>query len=244
MPRCRRIKQPQRGWWPGRARSGTRPPGACSRGSPACKLEGVVRLLGLGGGGGDGADDCDASAAACGWEQRGNGGAHRLGGPPRCQPGAEAVGGGLVPAQPSKLVRLSKLPPPCLPVHPRLPSPVPQPRPASQPPTGEGALEQAGELGVAEGDVGRLALAQLVDDGAQREQRLVDEAALQPLAPIDLSLGGGVGVGGGGSRAGQEGRLAEAGRPALPTCTVPMKIGGSSGCCRPLSRAPPAAPPP
>jgi hypothetical protein len=101
MPRCRRIKQPQRGWWPGRARSGTRPPGACSRGSPACKLEGVVRLLGLGGGGGDGADDCDASAAACGWEQRGNGGAHRLGAPLAASPVLKLWGAVWCPPSPA-----------------------------------------------------------------------------------------------------------------------------------------------
>lgn len=48
------------------------------------------------------------------------------------------------------------------------------------------ALQQARELGVAEGDVRRLALRQLVDHGAQREQALVDEGALQPVAAVDL----------------------------------------------------------
>ena len=49
-------------------------------------------------------------------------------------------------------------------------------------------LQQAGELGVAEGDVRRLALRQLVDDCAQRQQRLVDERALQPVRRRALGL--------------------------------------------------------
>lgn len=153
--------------------------------SPAGKLERVVCLLGLCGGGGDGADDGDARAVACRRERAGTGrglvgaraGAHGMHGiiVASVVAGAQRRAGkrpkGAARGDAARRMRL-------------------QGRLAH---TCERALQQPGELGVAEGDVRSLALAAGGAGGARRwggtltqaggPAHLLSQACCQPLSP-------------------------------------------------------------
>ena len=114
------------------------------------------------------------------------------------------------------------------------------PRPA--PPTRQAGLQQAGEFGITEGDVGCAPLRQLVDDCTQGEERLVDERALQPVGAVQLGLGGRARRGGGRARA----RVGVQGRASTRWDVRAHGRGGrwASPRPRPSTRLPPPQPAP